>query len=170
MRSPFAAPSASSISASSTSCITVQITSRSPSGFESKMFLTAALAVLPSVFGHGAVPSRESGDVQHHQPAMTASLSAEPSAHYPASLRIRGGGTASEPGKSLGIEYPPSTDRRWRYTPQSDEQRRSEWHGHWPTPPTKRRSRAPWPALGARQPFGLDEPGQGAQGRRLFAK
>jgi hypothetical protein len=36
--------------------------------------------------GHGGVPSRESGDVEHHQPAMTASLSefAELSAHYPA--------------------------------------------------------------------------------------
>ncbi|WP_207911703.1 hypothetical protein, partial [Rhizobium sp. BK068] len=32
------------------------------------------------------VPSRESGDVEHHQPAMTASFRefAEPSAHYPA--------------------------------------------------------------------------------------
>jgi hypothetical protein len=37
--------------------------------------------------GHGGVPSRESGDVEHHQPAMTALLSefAEVSAHYPES-------------------------------------------------------------------------------------
>ncbi|WP_210317423.1 hypothetical protein, partial [Oryzicola mucosus] len=40
--------------------------------------------------GHGGVPSRESGDVEHHQPAMTAPLSefAELSAHYLCSSAI----------------------------------------------------------------------------------
>ncbi|WP_210213687.1 hypothetical protein, partial [Sinorhizobium meliloti] len=63
-------------------------TSRSPSGFESKMSLTAALAVLPSVLVMVAFLPGESGDVQHHQAAMTASLSefAEPSAHTAAQI------------------------------------------------------------------------------------
>lgn len=49
MRSLFEASSASSISASSTSCMTARITSFNLSGFQSRMSLTAALAVLLSV-------------------------------------------------------------------------------------------------------------------------
>jgi hypothetical protein len=48
------------------------------------MSLTAALADLLSLLVMVAFLARESGDVEHHQPAMTAPLSefAEPSAHY----------------------------------------------------------------------------------------
>ena len=63
MRSPFSAPSASVISASSISCITARTISRSPSGLCDKSSLTAALITgLPWLFVIAAFLSRESGD------------------------------------------------------------------------------------------------------------
>ncbi len=55
----------------STSCMTARITSRNPSGFENRMFLTAALAVLPSV-RLGRRSFSEIRDLERCQPAMPA--------------------------------------------------------------------------------------------------
>ncbi|WP_210164059.1 hypothetical protein, partial [Mesorhizobium sp. LSHC426A00] len=80
--------------------------------------------------GHGGVPSRESGDVNNHQPAMTAPLSefAELSAHYPLQWQrpIRKGSPVTEnwmpPHRqlplrlvSLGMTAPPSGWASHRY-------------------------------------------------------
>lgn len=58
MRSLFEAPSASSISASSTSCNTARITSFNLSGFQSSF--DGSAGGLTFCLDHGGVPSRES--------------------------------------------------------------------------------------------------------------
>src|SRR3546814_4747063 len=70
LRSLLPAPSASSISASSIACITLRTISRSASGSCASNSLTADTAGLISVL----VMAGLLGDVEHHQPAMTASL------------------------------------------------------------------------------------------------
>src|SRR3546814_4362382 len=70
LRALLPAPSASSSAASSIACITLRTISRSASGSCASNSLTADTAGLISVL----VMAGLLGDVEHHQPAMTASL------------------------------------------------------------------------------------------------
>ena len=72
MRSPLEAPSASSISASRTSLHHRADHFVQPVRIRKQNVFDGRAGSLTFSLGHGGVLSRESGDVEHHQPAMTA--------------------------------------------------------------------------------------------------